>query len=114
MGDYDTVVLYKSDKSEFRVRCELDQILGTTFTFTITTPDVAFGVPIEVSTKIRDKEAKNLAEFILARVPYAQHKFDPGGRAHWEKPRCKECQEFKDHPIHTQPEPYFYPPGPGI
>lgn len=28
------------------------------------------------------------------------HGFDPGGRAHWAKPRCKNCQEFEDHPIH--------------
>lgn len=31
---------------------------------------------------------------------HAKHEFDPGGRAHWEKPRCKECQAFEEHPIH--------------
>jgi len=69
MGDYDTVVLQKTDRSEFRIRCENDSVLGTTFVFTTTVPDVILGkIPIEVSTRISQKEAENLARFILGRV----------------------------------------------
>lgn len=31
---------------------------------------------------------------------YKRHKFDPGGRGHWVKPRCKVCQKFEEDPIH--------------
>lgn len=32
------------------------------------------------------------------------HAFDPGGRAHWDMPRCavKECREMEDHPNHIK------------
>jgi len=41
-----------------------------------------------------------LYDYQFLEKPMNVHKFDPGGRAHWEKPRCKICKEFEDHPIH--------------
>ena len=29
------------------------------------------------------------------------HAFDPGGRAHWDMPRCRVCRDFEDAPIHA-------------
>lgn len=39
---------------------------------------------------------------ILFRERVSAHDFDPGGRRHWIKPRCKVCRKFEDHPNHPE------------